>query len=74
MKRVTIHLVDPNNPDYHSYLLRLWRDRAQDPWRASLQSTATEQLLQFASLEALFAFLIALLGDGAAGSGEIRST
>ena len=43
--------------DYHSYLLRIWRDDKRRPWQASLQSTATEQLVHFAGLEALFAFL-----------------
>ena len=49
--------------DYQSYLLRLWRDGAQTTWRASLQSTSTDQTYQFASIEALFAFLSMHTGE-----------
>lgn len=48
---------------YQSYLLRLWRERAGDPWRATLRSTTTQQVHHFATVEALFAFLDACLGD-----------
>jgi hypothetical protein len=51
--------VDRRRPDYQSYLLRLWRAGEQHTWRASLQSTATEQVYHFASVEALVAFLAA---------------
>src|SRR4051794_2120220 len=27
----------PKSTDYHSYLLRMWRDGHQQPWRASMQ-------------------------------------
>jgi hypothetical protein len=53
--------------DYHAYLLRVWRDGPQAPWRASLQRTTTEQMYHFATIEALFAFLDGCLthdGDG----------
>jgi hypothetical protein len=49
--------ADKPRSNYQAYLLRLWRDGAQTPWRASLQSTATERKYHFATLEALFAFL-----------------
>ncbi|HRW08723.1 MAG TPA: hypothetical protein P5121_26650 [Caldilineaceae bacterium] len=42
---------------YQSYLLRLWRDSPQSPWRASLQSSATEELQHFLTAEDLWAFL-----------------
>ncbi len=64
-----MNLVNPSRPDYHSYLLRLWWDAAQKAWRASLQSTATEQIYHFPSVEALVAFLaarLAVAGDDAA--------
>jgi hypothetical protein len=44
--------------NYHSYLLRLWRDSADQPWRASLQCTATEERVAFTDLRALFSFLL----------------
>lgn len=47
-----------SNPNYHSYLLRLWRDNANHPWRASLQCTATGEKLAFADLLTLFTFLL----------------
>lgn len=43
---------------YHSYLLRLWRDTPQSVWRASVQSTATEELQHFATVDELWAFLL----------------
>jgi hypothetical protein len=57
-------LNDSKQAGYHSYLLRLWREESQGPWRASLQSTATEQLYHFADLERLWAFIQALLASG----------
>ncbi len=45
-------------PDYRSFLLRLWRQGPEPcAWRASLESTATGERRAFASLESLFAFL-----------------
>jgi hypothetical protein len=46
-------------PEYLSYLLRLWcvgGDKGR-VWRASLQSTQTRQQVGFAGLEALFEYL-----------------
>ncbi len=45
--------------DYASFLLRLWRAEqdGQTVWRASLESTATGERLNFANLEALTSFL-----------------
>lgn len=42
---------------YQSYLLRLWRDEYDAVCQVTLQSTTTEEILQFASLELLFSFL-----------------
>jgi hypothetical protein len=51
--------------DYVSYLLRMWRDSTgggvppseATPWRASLQSPHTGDLVGFARLNDLFEFL-----------------
>jgi len=53
--------------DYASYLLRLRRsDRdGQRTWRASLESTLDGQRIEFASVEALVAFLSARFGSSA---------
>jgi hypothetical protein len=52
-----------SHPEYQSYLLRLWRESARGAWRASLQSTMTEQVVHFADVETLVAFLIAQTGE-----------
>lgn len=44
---------------YHSYLLRLWRDNPHSPWRASLQSTITEAVQHFVTVEDLWAYPVA---------------
>ncbi len=46
-------------PDYLSYLLRLWRERDEGKlaWRASLESAFTGKRYGFASLDNLFDFL-----------------
>ena len=51
--------------DYHSYLLRLWHGGAHAPYHASLHCTATEQVYHFATVEALFAFLLTQVTVGA---------
>jgi len=64
---------------YLSYLLRLWQESAGDLpggsprddaplWRASLERPQSAELLGFASLEDLFAFLENETGLGSAGS------
>jgi hypothetical protein len=42
---------------YHAYLVRLWQERPQAPWRASVQSVTTGETVRFADLGQLFAFL-----------------
>jgi hypothetical protein len=49
--------------EYRSYLLRLWRENAHGAWRASLQSTATEQVVPFADIAALIGFLVTQTGE-----------
>lgn len=52
-------------PNYVSYLLRLWREDTSDQeaiWRASLESTRTGELMPFASLDDLFDHLQKLTG------------
>jgi hypothetical protein len=45
---------------YQAYLLRMWRDQADAPWRATLIAAAQpDEQLHFATLEALCAFLLA---------------
>ncbi|MCA9972638.1 MAG: hypothetical protein KC425_20595 [Anaerolineales bacterium] len=42
---------------YHAYLLRLWRETPQGPWRVLLIAADGEEKQLFASLDGLFAFL-----------------
>jgi hypothetical protein len=48
-----------NRRDYFAYMLRLWQDGGarERVWRASLQSPHSGDLIGFASLDDLFAFL-----------------
>jgi len=47
---------------YRSYLLRLWRDNPAATWRASLQSSSTEEVRKFADAEQMWAYLKAQMG------------
>ena len=55
-----------NLPNYTAYLVRLWQDHPQGPWRASAQSVQTGERVLFASLAELFAFLEGQTLDGPA--------
>jgi hypothetical protein len=51
--------MEGEQPDYLSYLLRLWRvsDGEGPTWRALLKSSHTGEEVGFGSLEKLFAFI-----------------
>ena len=42
------------------YLLTLWRETADAPWRAALRHSGTQERVGFADLEALALFLLRL--------------
>lgn len=44
---------------YAAFLVRLWQDGSQAAWRASAQSTHSGDIVRFADVQALFAFLLA---------------
>lgn len=44
---------------YQAYLLRLWQEEPDRPWRASLQEAGTDRRRGFSDLERLLAFLYA---------------
>lgn len=51
---------DASHPGgYCAYMVRLWQDGPQAPWRASAQATHGGDIVRFADLDALFAFLLA---------------
>lgn len=48
---------DRKQANYHAYLLRIWRETADLPWRATLEDPHTREKRGFASLPRLFAYL-----------------
>jgi hypothetical protein len=42
---------------YHAYMVRMWQDSPQAPWRASTHCVQTGEKQVFADLDALFTFL-----------------
>ena len=47
------------NPDYLSYLLRLWQEgEEKKTWRASLENSRTGERRGFASLDDLYRYLL----------------
>ena len=61
--------MDKEQPDYLSYLLRLWRVSGEEKaiWRASLESPHTGERWGFANLADLFTFLEKETGHVARG-------
>jgi hypothetical protein len=58
----------------HSFLVRMWRDSPQEPWRASVRSVAGGGEIHFVSPEKLFLFLHGqLAGGGVEDQGEDES-
>jgi len=43
---------------YEAYMVRIWCDSPQSPWRASAQRVADGQTINFGNLPALFDFLM----------------
>lgn len=66
--RMNIQHTGPQSAGrYHAYLVRLWQDGPQAPWRASAQNAHTGEKWFFADLEALFAFLHKQTATGRCG-------
>jgi hypothetical protein len=55
---------------YHSYLLRLWKDGDNTPWRASLEDPRNGTQLNFAELKQLIVYLEKETGEELAGPGN----
>ncbi|MCA9933039.1 MAG: hypothetical protein H6662_05895 [Ardenticatenaceae bacterium] len=56
--------------NYRAFLLRLWRDDTDMPWRASLENPHTGERQHFAKPEYLMAFLIQQMSDEPPQDGE----
>jgi hypothetical protein len=50
-------------PRSHTFLLTLWRERQDGPWRAALRLADGGVRVGFADLEQLAAFLLSLAGE-----------
>lgn len=46
-----------NRDNCQAYLVRMWRDTPQEPWRASVKMVADGREIYFVSPEKLFLFL-----------------
>ncbi len=57
----------PKSNNYLAYLLRLWRENENAPWRASLENPSTGERTSFASLDRLVSYL-KVQTDGEAGA------
>jgi hypothetical protein len=49
--------ISAETTNYKGYLVRIWRNDAEAPWRASAKDTTTGEQHHFAQLENLFSFL-----------------
>lgn len=56
-------MANSSQPNYHAYLLRLWRADENGIWHATLQDPHTGQFLRFDSVESLYAYLQQQLGE-----------
>jgi hypothetical protein len=56
--------VDTPPSLHHSYVLRIWRSDARQPWRASLHVVASDHLVHFPDLDSAFAFLLRHVESG----------
>jgi hypothetical protein len=65
-------MAQPNesrmNATYTAYLVRMWQEHEETPWRASAQSARTGEKIYFSDLESLFVFLRAQTGTDLGGS------
>src|SRR5205085_12687681 len=63
-------------PDYMSYLMRMWRVPADGDhtWRVSLEEPLTQEVQGFKDLQSLFAFLLAQTGQAKSAGGNVKQT
>lgn len=58
------------NPNYRAYLVRIWRDSEQAPWRATVTFVQTGEVRKFADPQMVWAFIqIQLEASDTAGNG-----
>ena len=71
-RQVAAHGIDPDR--YRSYLVRLWRESPDAPWRCHVNRVGTSLERRFAGLAELFEFLVADVIDRSDGVGENAKT
>lgn len=54
--------AEPDKGTYRSYVLRLWQEDVDMPWRGSIQEVTTGEIIRFGTVEALLAFIAAETG------------
>jgi hypothetical protein len=64
-------MMNPSQTEYRSYLLRLWRSNARDPWHVMIEQVGSREQHTFANLESLLEFLQA---DQSESATQIRPT
>jgi hypothetical protein len=47
----------PRPHNYDAFLVRIWRDSQETPWRASVQTVEDGRTIHFNNLQAVYAFL-----------------
>lgn len=57
--------------NYHAYLVRLWRDDENAPWRVRVQSAQEDRAFLFATVEELTLFLSRITGTDPAMGGSV---
>lgn len=67
------HTTPPTPANYVSYLIRVWRDGEQAPWRASITHVLTGETHKFSSLALALAHLQTQWGEQAANTAEPAS-
>jgi hypothetical protein len=50
-------MTEPIDPNYFAFMLRVWREEAQDRWRASLEDPRSGERQVFADFEQMLDFL-----------------
>ena len=50
-------MTETIDPNYFAFMLRVWREEAQDRWRASLEDPRSGERRVFADLETMLDFL-----------------
>ena len=69
-----IETATQHHQSYAAYLVRLWQDTPDGPWRASAQSVQSGEVVRFGSLQDLFAFFVTECWSSESGEQGIANT